>query len=232
MKLTLAVALHMAVLATAAPTALKLKRDDVQDADIASKVASESLKSAASMMSMFNNDNAEDMGTETDSGSNKPVPDYGTTMTPNSNVNFPGIDGQMPEGETATSKGAQKPTPTEDDEEEDEEEDSVSRPAASNPIIPSAPVASAAAASPSPTPSPSGDVYASGASSSYGSSDDLLGEEKETEESASEMKKGASASASPSASASTKPSAKPESTNPLGGLSIVDGLGGMLGGVL
>ncbi|KAL4921130.1 hypothetical protein BDW62DRAFT_140156 [Aspergillus aurantiobrunneus] len=102
MKLSVAVTLHLALLAAAAPASVNVKRDDVSgdtNADIATKIAYGSLKSAADMMDSYNDENMEDEEPK----DSKP-PSYGNmpaNMTPNSEANFPGADGQKPKSHNA-----------------------------------------------------------------------------------------------------------------------------------
>ncbi|KAL4755167.1 hypothetical protein BDW72DRAFT_55303 [Aspergillus terricola var. indicus] len=111
MKLSLAIALHIALVAVAAPTPLKLKRDDGDSpsADVTSKVAYGSLKSAAQMMNLYNEDAKDEAKAKGNANTN--VPDYGNTMpvnmTPNTMATFPGADGK-PASDDKT-KGSQPP---------------------------------------------------------------------------------------------------------------------------
>ncbi|KAL3459258.1 hypothetical protein BJX64DRAFT_206124 [Aspergillus heterothallicus] len=206
MKLSLALALNLALLATAAPTALRSKRADGQetspDADLTSKIAYGSLKSAAQMMNMdMDSDSKEDA----DFGNNTPV-----SMTPNEMTSFPGADGSGPEKPTV--KKPQEPTPAEDkDEEEDEEE---SKPTSTS----SSASSSSSAVKPSSRPS----------ASDNDEGDDAV-EEKKTKKPAADESEEAEASSTPSAAAE-KP--KPKNDNPFSNLPVVGEIaGGLLGGL-
>ncbi|KAL3491453.1 hypothetical protein BJX62DRAFT_205144 [Aspergillus germanicus] len=140
MKLSLAVALNLALLATAAPAALYSKRADGQEvspeAELAQKIAYGSLKSAAEMMNINNKDtNAEDA----DFGNNMPV-----TVTPNDKASFPAADGSEPK--KPTKKTPNKPTPVRDDDEVEEADEKVSK-ATPSPTTSAKPKASSSAAS-------------------------------------------------------------------------------------
>ncbi|KAL4767666.1 hypothetical protein BDW60DRAFT_145925 [Aspergillus nidulans var. acristatus] len=120
MKLSLAVALHLALVAIAAPTPLKLKRDDGDSpsADVASKIAYGSLKSAAHMMDLYDDEDAKDEA-KAKGNANTNVPDYGNNMpinmTPNTMATFPGADGKPASG--GETKGSQHPAPAEAEKE-------------------------------------------------------------------------------------------------------------------
>ncbi|KAL3450851.1 hypothetical protein BJX65DRAFT_305009 [Aspergillus insuetus] len=200
MKLSLALALNLALMATAAPTALYSKRADGQEvspeAELAQKIAYGSLKSAAEMMNINNKDtNAEDA----DFGNNMPV-----TVTPNDKASFPGADGSRPK--KPTKKRPNKPTPVRDEDEDKVEED-----------------AKVSKATPSPTTSAKPK-----ASSSAASTTETEEEEAEEEERGLNKKPTAEAAeaaeATPSAAAD-KPAPKPKDDNPLSSL-----LGGLMGG--
>ncbi|KAL5000651.1 hypothetical protein BDV10DRAFT_31280 [Aspergillus recurvatus] len=116
MKLSLAIALPLSLLAAAAPTPLKLKRDDGDSpsADVTSKIAHGSLKSAAQMMNMYNNDDEVTKDeAKAKANADADVPDYGNIMpidmTPNAMATFPGADGK-PASHDET-KGNHTPTP-------------------------------------------------------------------------------------------------------------------------
>ncbi|EAA60515.1 hypothetical protein AN4354.2 [Aspergillus nidulans FGSC A4] len=116
MKLSLAVALPLALVAVAAPTPLKLKRDDGDSpsADVASKIAYGSLKSAAQMMDLYSVEEDDKDEAKARGNANTNVPDYGNNMpinmTPNTVATFPGADGKPASG--AETKGNQHSAPT------------------------------------------------------------------------------------------------------------------------
>ncbi|KAJ0414975.1 hypothetical protein BJY00DRAFT_269777 [Aspergillus carlsbadensis] len=129
MKLSLALALNLALLATAAPTALHSKRADGQelapDADLSQKIAYGSLKSAAEMMDM-NKDKDTD-SKDADFGNNMPV-----SMTPNDMASFPGADGSGPKKPTVKKPNEPTPVRDDDDEEEEDEDEKASKPTPSS----------------------------------------------------------------------------------------------------
>ncbi|KAL4813091.1 hypothetical protein BDW67DRAFT_188088 [Aspergillus spinulosporus] len=172
MKLSLAVALHLALVAVAAPTPLRLKRDDdgSPSADVASKIAYSSLKSAVHMMDLYDEDTTNEAKAKGSANTN--APDYGNTMpinmTPNTMATFPSADGKpASDGKT---KGSQHPAPAEAGKEHAAASPSVSAAATPSSAAPSFTVgkpspgegervedkheqASAPAASPSPSAS-------------------------------------------------------------------------------
>ncbi|KAL4870691.1 hypothetical protein BDV12DRAFT_195167 [Aspergillus spectabilis] len=198
MKLSLAVTVHLALLAAAAPISLKLRRDNGDevspDADVTSKIAYGSLKSAAQMMNAYNNDNDDSSKNKQDYGNNMPV-----SMTPNSEMTFPTSKGHGSLSPKPASKEEDIPTPVTEDEEEDEV--TAPTPSSSSTVITS------------PTASPSASAVAS------------TTDAEEEEEDDRELKKKPEAEATPSASPSAAPK-KPES--PLAGLPLLGGLLGGL----
>ncbi|KAL4763187.1 uncharacterized protein BDW70DRAFT_15775 [Aspergillus foveolatus] len=140
MKLSLAIALHLALVAVAAPTPLKLKRDDGDSpsADVASKIAYSSLKSAAHMMDLYSDEDVKDEAKARENA-NTNVPDYGNTMpinmTPNTVATFPGADGKPASG--GETKGSQHPAPAEAEKEHAAASPSVSAAATSSSAAPS-----------------------------------------------------------------------------------------------
>ncbi|KAL5334458.1 hypothetical protein BJX70DRAFT_402591 [Aspergillus crustosus] len=208
MKLSLAIALHLAIIATAAPTSLRTRQGEAPSADVTSKIAYGSLKSAAQMMNMYDN--------EADDSESKNKPDYGNnmpvSMTPNSEMTFPASEGQGSLARNPKDKAKTKlediPTPVVKDEkeaDEDEEEEAALSSSSSAAVIP-------AASSPSPSAS------AAAAASTQ--------EEEEEEDDDTEFKQKkpkAEAEAAPTASPSP-PAKKPES--PLSGVPV---LGTLLG---
>ncbi|KAL4809122.1 hypothetical protein BDV18DRAFT_158055 [Aspergillus unguis] len=207
MKFSLAVALNLALLATAAPAALKRDNGAAPSSDVSSETANKSLKSAAGMIRQYsphgdNSNREQDDGDDDDddfdgfddfdldddsimknpgSANAEPQPEYSNNlpinMIPNSEANFPGVDG-----------GAFDPA-------------AIPSPSSSAPA--------SASASPSPSPTASGSP---------------VDQMKMAEESPS-----ASASASPSSSAAP---AKPTQDSPLGGLGGLSSITDLLGGVL
>ncbi|KAL4879752.1 hypothetical protein BJY04DRAFT_219839 [Aspergillus karnatakaensis] len=143
MKLSLAVTLHLALLATAAPLSLRARQDAPgADDDVTAKIAYGSLKSAAQMMNTFNSDASDS------SSSNNPAPDFGNNMVPNSEMTFP-------KSEKDAKAKPKAPTPVEEDE---EEEESVASPAAAaSATVPVIPSAAAASSSTRPPPPPAAD---------------------------------------------------------------------------
>ncbi|KAL4906368.1 hypothetical protein BDW74DRAFT_176699 [Aspergillus multicolor] len=152
MKLSLAVALHLSLLAAAAPTlALKRANGDAPSADMTDKIAYGSLMSAAEMMDLYSRENGEATDDETAAGAKAAAkskanePDVGTNMpanmTPNSMANFPAADGTQGSTRSKASKdaaalpspspAAASPSPTpspaaaDDDEEDDDDDEDV-----------------------------------------------------------------------------------------------------------
>ncbi|CEL02540.1 hypothetical protein ASPCAL03709 [Aspergillus calidoustus] len=213
MKLSLALALNLALLATAAPTALHSKRADGQEvspeAELAQKIAYGSLKSAAEMMNINSKDtNSEDA----DFGNNMPV-----TMTPNDMASFPDADGsgpKKPKAKKPKAKKPNKPTPVrgEDDKElEDEVDEKVSK----------------------PTPSPSSSAKPK-ASSTAASTDDEAEEEERGLKKQPAAETAEEAEAEPTKAAAEKPAPKPKDDNPLSKIPLIGTLvggGGPLGGL-
>ncbi|KAL4986441.1 hypothetical protein BDW68DRAFT_178754 [Aspergillus falconensis] len=203
MKLSLAIAFPLSLLAAAAPTPLKLKRDDGDSpsADVTSKVAYGSLKSVAQMMNMYNADDEatkDKAKAKANANANTNVPDYGNAMpinmTPNTMATFPGADGK-PASDDET-KGSQTPTPVED--------------AAASP---------SASAATSPSAAPSFTVGTPGAAKGGEDNEDV--EDKQMQDST------PVASPSPSASAP----AAPKKQSMLDGLPVLGSVAGLLGGV-
>ncbi|KAL2837659.1 hypothetical protein BJX68DRAFT_219940 [Aspergillus pseudodeflectus] len=218
MKLSLALALNLALLATAAPTALHSKRADGQEvspeAELAQKIAYGSLKSAAEMMNINSKDtNSEDA----DFGNNMPV-----TMTPNDMASFPAADGsetkkpkaKKPKAKKPTAKKPNKPTPVRDEDDKEEEpevDEKVSK----------------------PTPSPSSSAKPK-ASSTAASTDDEAEEVERGLKKQPAAETAEEAEAEPTQAAAEKPAPKPKDDNPLSKIPLIGTLvggGGPLGGL-
>ncbi|RDW59337.1 uncharacterized protein DSM5745_11032 [Aspergillus mulundensis] len=119
MKLSLAVALHLSLLAAAAPTSLNLKRDNgaSPSAGLTDIIGGNSLKSAAEMLNLYSTENDETKANDSGVSSNMPV-----NTTPNSMANVPSADGTQDSIRPRPSEDAEAATsPVTGDEEEEEE---------------------------------------------------------------------------------------------------------------